>query len=67
MTAPASPEPIPILRRPGIEYRMREWRNPNTHEVHWLLETQKGMRFQARLPTPVRSAVPHSLNAGTVW
>jgi hypothetical protein len=39
--APASPEPIPIVLRPGFEYRMREWRHPETHEVHWLLERRK--------------------------
>ena len=36
--APASPDPIPIVLLPGFEYRMREWRHPDTHEVHWLLE-----------------------------
>jgi hypothetical protein len=39
--APASPEPIPIVLLPGFEYRMREWRHPDTHEVHWLLERRK--------------------------
>jgi len=39
--APASPDPIPIVLLPGFEYRMREWRNPETHEVHWLLERRK--------------------------
>jgi hypothetical protein len=29
--APASPDPIPIVLLPGFEYRMREWRHPNTH------------------------------------
>jgi len=37
--APASPDPIPML--PGFEYRMREWRHPQTHEVHWRLERRK--------------------------
>jgi hypothetical protein len=36
--APASPEPIPIVLLPGFEYRMREWRHPTTHEIHWRLE-----------------------------
>ena len=39
--APASPEPIPLVLLPGFEYRMREWRNPDTHEVHWLIERRK--------------------------
>ena len=39
--APALPEPIPIVLLPGFEYRMREWRHPDTHEVHWLLERRK--------------------------
>jgi len=39
--APASPDPIPVVLLPGFEYRMREWRNPDTHEVHWLVERRK--------------------------
>jgi hypothetical protein len=39
--APASPDPIPIVLRPGFEYRMREWRHPQTHEIHWRLERRK--------------------------
>ena len=39
--APASPDPIPIVLLPGFEYRMREWRHPQTHDVHWLLERRK--------------------------
>ena len=39
--APASPDPMPIVLLPGFEYRMREWRHPDTHEVHWLLERRK--------------------------
>jgi hypothetical protein len=39
--APASPDPIPIVLLPGFEYRMREWRNPKTHEIHWRLERRK--------------------------
>ncbi|NUR05970.1 MAG: hypothetical protein HOQ45_03045 [Nocardioidaceae bacterium] len=39
--APASPEPIPIVLLPGFEYRLREWRHPTTHEVHWLLERRR--------------------------
>jgi len=26
---------------PGFEYRMREWRHPDTHEVHWRLERRR--------------------------
>ncbi len=36
--APASRDPIPIVLVPGFEYRMSEWRHPETHEVHWRLE-----------------------------
>ena len=39
--APASPDPIPIVLLPGFEYRLREWRHPDTHEVHWLIERRK--------------------------
>jgi hypothetical protein len=39
--APASPDPIPLVLLPGFEYRMREWRHPKTHEVHWLIERRK--------------------------
>jgi len=41
VVAPASPEPIPLVLLPGFEYRMREWRQPDTHEVHWLCERRK--------------------------
>jgi hypothetical protein len=41
VVAPASPDPIPIVLLPSFEYRMREWRNPDTHEIHWLLERRK--------------------------
>jgi len=39
--APASPDPIPIVLLPGFEYRLSEWRNPDTHELHWRLERRK--------------------------
>jgi hypothetical protein len=29
---------------PGFEYRMLEWRHPDTHEVHWRLERRKSAR-----------------------
>ena len=38
---PASPDPIPIVLLPGFEYRMLEWRHPETHEIHWRLERRK--------------------------
>ena len=39
--APASPDPTPIVLLPGFEYRMSEWRHPETHEIHWRLERRK--------------------------
>jgi hypothetical protein len=39
---PAVPEPIPIVLLPGFEYRMSQWRHPDTHEIHWRLERRKG-------------------------
>ena len=39
--APASPDPIPLVLLPGFEYRLREWRHPDTHEIHWLIERRK--------------------------
>jgi len=39
--APASPEPIPIVLLPGFEYRLREGRHPERHEVHWLIERRR--------------------------
>jgi len=43
--APASPEPIPIVLLPGFEYRLREWRSPETHETHWLLERRRAAQY----------------------
>src|SRR5215203_4889367 len=43
--APASPDPIPLVLLPGFEYRMREWRHPSTHEIHWRLERRKAARY----------------------
>ena len=40
--APASPDPIPLVLLPGFEYRMREWRHPETHEIHWRAGAAKG-------------------------
>ena len=41
VVAPASPDAIPLVLLPGFEYRMREWRHPGTHEIHWQLERRK--------------------------
>ena len=43
--APASPDPIPIVLLPGVQYLMREWRHPDTHELRWLLERRSSTRF----------------------
>ena len=45
VVAPASPDPIPIVLLPGFEYRMREWRHPETHVIHWRLERRKATRY----------------------
>ena len=42
--APASPDPIPLVLLPGFEYRLREWRHPDTHEIHWLMERRKSTK-----------------------
>ena len=39
--APASPDPIPLVLLPGFEYRLREWRHPDTENVHWVIERRK--------------------------
>ena len=44
--APASPDPIPLVLLPGFEYRMREWRHPESHVVHWRLERRKSTLFR---------------------
>jgi hypothetical protein len=44
--APASPHPIPVVLLPGFEYRMREWRHPDTHEAHWLLERRRAAQHR---------------------
>jgi hypothetical protein len=43
--APAAADPIPIVLLPGFEYRIREWRHPDTHDVHWVLERRKGAQY----------------------
>jgi hypothetical protein len=43
--APASPDPIPIVLLPGFEYRLGEWRNPETHEIHWRLERRRAAQY----------------------
>jgi len=40
--APTPPDPTPIVLLPGFEYRMSEWRHPQTHDIHWRLERRKG-------------------------
>ena len=45
--APASPDPIPLVLLPGFEYRLREWRHPDTHETHWLIERRKSAHSSA--------------------
>ena len=41
----ASRDPIPIVLPPGFEYRLREWRQPNTGDVHWQLERRKSSQY----------------------
>ncbi len=41
VVAPASPDPIPIVLLPGFEYRLREWRHPETHAIHCRLERRR--------------------------
>ena len=41
------PDPIPIVLLPGFEYRMREWRHPDTHEIHWRLERRRSTHHAA--------------------
>ncbi len=43
--APASPDPVPLVLLPGFEYRMSEWRHPETHEIHWRLERRKAAQY----------------------
>ena len=38
--APGVPDPVPIVLAPGFDCRMREWRNPDTHQIHWRLERE---------------------------
>ena len=42
---PASADPIPIVLLPGFEYRKREWRHPETNEIHWRLESRKAAQY----------------------
>src|SRR4051794_4984602 len=58
--APASPEPIPLVLLPGFEYRMSEWRHPETHEIHWRLERRKASQGGEEDDYPV--GPPGSLN-----
>ena len=64
--APASPDPIPIVLLPGFEYRMREWRHPETHGNPLATRAQKVRPLQRRrrvareirLMRSARSSVP---------
>ena len=40
-TAFSADDGKPRLLLGGFGYRMREWRHPDTHEVHWQLERRK--------------------------
>lgn len=42
---PAVSEPFPIVLLPGFEYRMSEWRHPDTHEIHWRLGRRKAAHY----------------------
>ena len=42
--APASPDPIPIVLRPGSIPNARV-ATPDTHEVHWLCERRKSAQY----------------------
>ena len=54
--APASPDPIPVAPLPELPARIREWRHPATHEVHWLLERRKSsLARRRRLVAPQES------------
>jgi hypothetical protein len=39
--APASRDPIPIVLLPGVGYRLRGWRDSDTHELLRLIERRK--------------------------
>jgi hypothetical protein len=43
--APACPDPTPIVLLPGFEYRMREWRHPDTREIYWRLERRRATQY----------------------
>ncbi len=45
VVGPSVPDPMPIVLLPGFEYRMSEWRHPETREVHWRLERRKAAQF----------------------
>ncbi len=36
--------PGAIVLLPGFEYRVLEWRHPDTHEVHWRMERRKAVQ-----------------------
>jgi hypothetical protein len=41
VAAPASSEPVQIVLFPGFEYRVREWRHPDTNQIHWRLDRRR--------------------------
>ena len=45
VVGPSVPDAKPIVLLPGFEYRMSEWRHPETHEVHWRLERRKAAQY----------------------
>jgi len=45
VVGPSVPDPMPIVLLPGLEYRMSEWRHPETHVVHWRLERRKAAQY----------------------
>ena len=45
VVGPSVPDAMPIVLLPGFEYRMSEWRHPETHEVHWRLERRKAAQY----------------------
>ena len=53
--APASPDPIPIVLLPGFEYRMREWRHPDTHESTGCRAAKSAQQGHDEQPTEDRA------------
>ena len=49
---PGVTSPILIVLLPGFEYRLREWRRPEAHDVHWLLERRESASKRRRRVGP---------------